>query len=241
MWEFETSVLEVIRRTPDIKTFRFDVRGRKGVRYRAGQYFYVTIKIDSEEAEHHFTISSSPTETRERGYLEFTKRITSSEYSRALDRMKPGDRAKLQGPEGNFTLPRKNRSLAFLSGGIGITPLRSMMRYAVDKGLEHDIVLVYGNNTWENIAFRDELREMADTHENIRVEYVLSGPGFPPGWKGRKGFITKELVAEAVPDYRDRTFYVSGPIQMVLSLEEQLASIKVPKKQIRRDYFPGYE
>jgi ferredoxin-NADP reductase len=70
---------------------------------------------------------------------------------------------------------------------------------------------------------------------------VLSGPDFPPSWMGRKGHITKDLVAEVVPDYKRRTFYLSGPLKMVLSLEEQLAAIKIPKKQIKHDYFPGYD
>jgi ferredoxin-NADP reductase len=241
MWQFETSVLEVVQRTPDIKTFRFNARGRQNVRYKAGQYLYVTIKVGGQESEHHFTISSSPTETEKAGYLEFTKRITTSDYSQALDRMKPGDWARLQGPEGSFTLPRKKADLAFLSGGIGITPLRSMLRYIADKGLEYDVVLIYGNNNWENVAFRDELEQMAGSHNGIRVEYVLSGPDFPPGWTGKKGHITKDLVTEVVPDYKKRTFYLSGPLKMVLSLEEQLAAIKIPRKQIKRDYFPGYD
>jgi ferredoxin-NADP reductase len=241
MWQFETSVLEVIRRTPDIKTFRFDVGSRKNVRYRAGQYFHVVIRIGEQETEHHFTISSSPTETERGGYLEFTKRITASDYSQALDRMKQGDWARLQGPEGSFTLPREKADLAFLSGGIGITPLRSMLRYIAGKGLEHDVVLIYGNSNWENVAFRDELEQMAGANKGIRVEYVLSGPDFPPGWTGKKGHITNQIVADLVPDYKERTFYLSGPLKMVLSLEEQLAQISIPKKQIKRDYFPGYD
>ncbi len=233
--------MEVIRRTPEIKTFRFGTGGRKGIHYQAGQYFFVTIKIDGREALHHFTISSAPTETARGGYLEFTKKITASEFSRALDRLRPGDWARLKGPQGDFTLPGTKRPLAFLSGGIGITPLRSMLRFIADKDLDYDVVLLYGNNTWENIAFREELEEISRTHQRIRTEYVLSGPDFPPGWKGKRGFITAELVAELIPDYKERAFYLSGPLRMVLALEEQLAAIKIPQNQIKQDYFPGYD
>jgi len=241
MWHFETTFSDIIRRTPDIKTFRFGLNGKKNVSYKARQYFYVTINVDGNEQVHHFTISSSPSETTERGYLEFTKRITSSEYSQALDRKKPGDWAKLQGPEGDFILPRRPAKLGFLSGGIGITPLRSMLRYIYDKKLEHDVVLVYGNNDISNIAFREELDELAAGNSRIRVEYVLSGTDVPEGWKSRTGFITKDVVTEAMPDYKTRIFYVSGPLKMVLSLEEQLSGAGVPDKQIKRDYFPGYD
>jgi ferredoxin-NADP reductase len=241
MWEFETQFSEIIRQTPDIKTFRFTVEDRDGIDYNAGQFFYVTIKISGVEAVHHFTLSSSPTETAQKGYIEFTKRITPSEYSQALDRMKPGDWAKVQGPEGEFCLPERDSKLAFVSGGIGITPLRSMLRYTVDEALGHDVVLIYGNNDLDNIAFRDELESMARASGRIRVEYVLSGPKFPANWKGKTGFITKDIVTDLIGDCKERTFYVSGPLKMVLSLEEQLAAAGIPEAQVRRDYFPGYD
>lgn len=237
MWEFDSEVAEIIRRTPNIKSFRFPIRA-KGVRYRAGQFFFLTIKIKNQEAIHHFSFSSSPTEN---GYIEFTKRITSSDFSQALDAMQPGAWAHLEGPEGSFTLPRRQRMLAFLSGGIGITPLRSMLRYTADKGLPYDVVLLYGNNSFEDIAFREELDVLAATHPNLRMEYVLSGPDFPPNWKGKRGFITKDLVAETIADYQERLFYISGPPRMVMALQEQLEAINIPPVQIRRDSFTGYD
>lgn len=241
MWQFETTVSEVIHRTSDIKSFRLSVGGQKDIRYESGQYFFVMIRINGREAIHHFTISSSPTETEQKDYLEFTKRITASDYSQALDRLKPGDWVKLRGADGDFTLPFRERDLAFLSGGIGITPLRSLLRYITDKNLNYDVVLIYANNTWENIAFREELEEIANTHNSIRVEFVLSGPDFPPGWEGKKGYITKELVMELLPDYQKRMFYLSGPLRMVIALEEQLAAINIPQERLKRDYFPGYD
>ncbi|MBI2906054.1 MAG: oxidoreductase [Chloroflexi bacterium] len=237
MWEFETEFSEIIQRTPNIKSFRFPVAA-KGVRYRAGQFFFLTIKIKGEDALHHFSFSTSPTE---KGYIEFTKRITPSEFSQALDVVKPGTWASLRGPLGIFTLPRTTRKLAFLSGGIGITPLRSMMRYIVDKDLPLDVVLLYGNNSYEDIAFRDELEDMAASHSTIRVEHVLSGQVLPPDWKGKTGFINKDLVAELVPDFRERLFYTSGPPKMVVALEEQLAALGLPRQQLKRDSFTGYD
>ena len=241
MWQFETTLLNVIRRTPDIKTFRLDVDGRKDVLYEAGQYLFVTISVDGGEAVHTFTISSSPTETREKGYLEFTKRITSSVYSKTLDAMKPGDRVKVKGAAGDLTLPSTEQRLCFLSGGIGITPFRSMLRYVADRRLDHDIILLYGNRTWNDIAFRDELGAIASSNGSIRVEHVLSGPDLPSWWKGKTGRITGEVIEELVPDYRERMFYASGPVSMVKALEQQLAAIGVPWSRVKHDYFPGYD
>jgi ferredoxin-NADP reductase len=237
MWQFESRVSEVIQRTPNIRSFRFPIQA-KGVRYRSGQFFFLTIRIGGEEAIHHFSFSSSPTE---KGYIEFTKRITASDFSQALAKMKPGDWARLQGPEGTFTLPRQQHKLAFLSGGIGITPLRSMLRYVTDKDLPYDVVLLYGNASYDDIAFRDELAEMAARRRDIRVEHVLSGPEFPPDWKGKRGYINKELVVELVPDHMERLFYISGPPRMVIALQEQLGGLNIPEPQVKRDSFTGYD
>jgi ferredoxin-NADP reductase len=237
MWQFESELSEIIQRTPDIKSFRFPVKA-KGVRYRSGQFFFITIKVHGKEAIHHFSFSSSPTD---KGYIEFTKRITSSDFSQALDVMQPGTWAHLRGPEGNFTLPQKQRHLAFLSGGIGITPLRSMLRYIAAKRLPYDVALLYGNNSFEDIAFRQELDDLAASHPNLRVEYMLSGSNLPPDWKGKPGFINRDLVGELILDSKERLFYISGPPRMVITLEAELDALGIPSAQIKRDSFTGYD
>ncbi len=237
MFQFDTELSEVIQRTPNIKSFQFPIRA-KGVRYTPGQFFFITIKVKGEDAIHHFSFSSSPTD---KDYIEFTKRITTSDFSQALNVLKPGAWAHLQGPEGSFTLPRKERRLAFLSGGIGITPLRSMMRYMTVKEQVYDTVLLYGNNSYEDIAFREELQQMAAANPKLRVELILSGPEFPTNWNGPRGFINKDLVKQLVPDHMERLFYVSGPPRMVMALEEQLVALGVPENQVKRDSFTGYD
>lgn len=235
MWQFESEVSRVIQRTPTVKSFQFPVRAR-GVRYLPGQFFFLTIKVGGQEAIHHFSFSSSPTD---KGYIEFTKRITGSEFSQALNVLKHGDWARLRGPEGSFTLPRRQRKLGFLSGGIGITALRSMLRYISHKQLPFDVVLLYGNSSLEEIAFRDELAELAAGHSGIRIEHVLSNP--PGEWKGKTGYINSEVITELAPDYRERTFYISGPPKMVMALEDQLIRLNLPGSQILRDSFTGYD
>jgi glycine betaine catabolism B len=236
-WEFDTKFIQVVQRTPSVKTFRLDTRGQQ-VDYKSGQFFFITIKINGKEANHHFTISSSPTE---KGYIEFTKRITPHEFSQALNVLQPGEWAHVRGPSGYFTLPDKPQKLGFLSGGIGITPMRSMLRYVADNKLGWDIVLLYGNSSYEEIVFRDELEQIRAASPGIRVENILSGPDFPQDWKGKRGMINKDLITQLVSDYKERIFYISGPPKMVILLEEQLSALNVPREQIKRDSFTGYD
>lgn len=236
MWEFETNVSEIIQRTPTIKSFRF-LTEAKNVHYQSGQFFFVTIKSDEQELLHHVSFSSSPTEA---GYIEFTKKITASEFSQSLAMMQPGAWMRLRGPEGEFVLPKKPTRLAFICGGIGITPVRSMLRYIADKNLAHDAVLIYSNSSFEEIAFREELDALSATHPNIRVEHVLGGPDLPSDWKGKVGTINKDMLADLVPDYENWRFYVCGPPRIVQLAEDQLIALGVPGDTIKKDYFTGY-
>ncbi len=237
MWDFDTEVIEIIQQTPTIRSFRFRAR-ESDFAYTAGQYEYVTIKVGDGTDLHHFSISSSPTETARLGFLQHTKRITQSAYSQALSRLKPGDWVHLRGPEGEFTLTDQTRKLGFLSGGIGITGMRSMLRYIADMGLHIDVHLLFGNSTWEEICFREELDELDRTFPNIQVTHVLSAP--PPGWTGPTGLINSALIQARIPDYWERQFYIAGPPGMVTGLTQQLMDLGLPETQIRRDSFTGY-
>jgi len=146
---FETEVISVLERTPGVKSFRF--KTVKDLFFKPGQFFFVSIIIDGKERTKHFSFSNSPTET---DYIEFTKRLTESEFSNGLNKLKPGDWAKIKAPYGNFIFNEEYKKIAFLSGGIGITPIRSISKYIVDKGMSTDMVLLYGNNTQKDIPFQ---------------------------------------------------------------------------------------
>lgn len=229
---FETHLEEVVPRTHDTKSFIFRRPG--GFEYRAGQWMYVNIKVEGVSKMHHFTISSSPTEN----YLMFTKKITSSPYSRALDKMKGGEWFKLWGPYGDFSFSGEHPKLGFLSGGIGITPLRSMLRYIVDKKLPADVKMLYSNKTGADIVFRDELEEMQKIDRNIEIKHVLTRE---PEWNGLKGHIDAGMVREQIPDYMDRVFYICGPPKMNDALAQALRDLHVPEGKIWVENFTGYE
>jgi len=234
--EFETRVIGVIRRTRDVKSFRFSVS--EDIDFRPGQFLVLTIKIKGKEASKPFSISSSPTE---KGYIEFTKKITDSELSLALDQLKEGDWARLKLPYGFFTFEGECEKIAFLSGGIGITPIGSICKFACDRKLPADIILIYGNNTENDMAFKEDFSQMQADNDKLKVVYVIASPLDRAVWKGRTGFINGEMIKEDIPDYIERVFYICGPPKMVEALKSILSDeLKVDKEMIRWENFSGY-
>ena len=237
MIDFETEVLEIIARTSTAKSFRFKIE--EEAHFKPGQFFMVTIKIDGKDRTKHFSFSNSPTE---KGYVEFTKRITGSEFSKGLDGLKAGDWAKLKMPYGSFTFEGEYKKIAFLSGGIGITPIRSICKFVTDMRLATDIILLYGNNDRQDIIFKDDLDEMRSGNKNIRVVYTLTSPDIDRhSWPGRSGYIDEAMIREEIPDYRERVFYICGPLAMVEVLVDALKNrLDVQGDKIRIENFTGY-
>lgn len=231
--EFEAKVKDVIMRTHNVKSFRF--LRPSSFDYEAGQFIFVTIKIGEGNARKHFTVSSSPTE---KDFIEFTKKLTGHEFSNALDSLKPGDRVKIAGPYGKFTFAGELEKIGMLSGGIGITPLRSICRYCTDMRLDTKITLIYGNHTEKDIVFRRDLEEMQEQNKNLKVVLTVSEDN--EDWTGYTGRINAEMILKEMSDYRERTFYTCGPPAMVKAMEKILKDLNMPQEKIKKENFLGY-
>ena len=227
-------VTEIIPRTASITSFRFGVPA--GLSFRAGQYLLLSLG-SADGLTKPLSISSSPTEE---GYLEVTKRLTLSAFSDMLRQLKPGDEVKLNFPLGSFTFSEELKKVALLSGGIGITPLRSICKHVVDKRLRTNICLLYSNRSALEIPFQDEFASMQKVFPALRVVHTISRP--EGGWAGRHGRIDAALIRETMPDYLERCFYVCGPQAMVSALLTILgAELGLPDSQIRSENFTGYD
>jgi ferredoxin-NADP reductase len=196
---------------------------------------FITISNKNRELKKHFTISSSPTEKK---FIEFTKKLTGSEFSNALEDLSIGAKAKIDAPYGKFTLDKEHNKIAMLSGGIGITPLRSICKYVTDKKLKKSIILLYGNNTAQDIAFKEEFEILQKQNKNLKIINVLNKP--PPEWKGYTGFIDSNTIKKEITDYKKRLFYTCGPPGMINAMKKILQELNLPKSQIRIENFTGY-
>jgi ferredoxin-NADP reductase len=231
---YESHVIELIRRTEEILSLRFEKPS--GFQYKAGQFMFVTYDSPHGDRRKHITISSSPTES----FLEISKRLTGSEYSKGLLEKEPGDWVRLEGPYGKFTAETSIKKIGMLCGGIGITPLRSMIRFYADKKADKDIRLIYSNTTKASIAFKEEFDALEkDDKFNFKVFHTLTQSDID--WTDETGRINEDMVKKLIPDYMEREFYTSGPPAMVDAMKDILEKINVKDENIKFEYFPGYK
>jgi ferredoxin-NADP reductase len=226
-------VKEIIPRTHNVTSFRFPRPA--ALNYKAGQFLFITLKADGKELSKHFSFSSSPTE---KTHIEFTKKLSDSDFSTALKGLKKGNWARIDAPYGKFTFEGEYEKIGFLGGGIGITPFIGMCRYCSDMHLDTKITLLYGNRTESDIAFRKELEAIQEQNENLKVVFTLNEAD--SGWKGATGFITTDMIKREIPDYKETVFYTCGPPAMVEIMGKLIEQLGLPKTQLKREYFTGY-
>jgi ferredoxin-NADP reductase/Na+-translocating ferredoxin:NAD+ oxidoreductase RnfD subunit len=229
------------RRKLSHNTFEFVFQSDKGLRFKPGQYMEWTLPhagTDSRGNRRFLTLSSSPTEPEVKIGVKFHS--GSSSFKRQLLSMKKGERIAAGHLAGDFVLPKaKDQKVAFIAGGVGITPFKSMIKYMLDTGDKRAAVVLYANRRIEDIA-HDGLLERASEQLGVRTVHILTDPRQAPvGWEGRTGHIDETLIREEVPDFCDRIFYVSGPPAMVTAAKKAIAALGIKPKRIRTDYFPG--
>lgn len=231
--KFETHVTGIIPRTHNVTSFRF--LRPETLNYKPGQFFFITLRSAGKMLRKHFSFSSSPTE---KTHIEFTKKLSDSEFSGALKTLKKGDWTRIDAPYGRFTFEGEYEKISLLGGGIGITPFIGICKYCTDMRLGTKITLLYGNRTEADIAFRDSLEAMEKQNQNLKVVFTLNEA--ESGWKGATGLITADMIKKEVPDYKETVFYTCGPPAMVEIMGKLIEQLGLPKTQLKREYFTGY-
>lgn len=231
---------EKVRLADDIWDFVFAGSGRKPA-FLPGQYLEWTLghdEVDSRGNRRYFTIASSPTEENIQLGVKFY--YPPSSFKKTLVGFSVGDEIAASQLSGDFTMPKdKSAKLVFMAGGIGITPFRSMVKYMLDKNERRDVVIFYSNRRAEEVVYRDVLDE-ASQKLGIRTIYTLTDAGVPEGWRGKTGYVDSKMIMEGVPDWRTRTFYISGSHSMVVAFEKTLLGMGVSARKIKTDFFPGF-
>jgi glycine betaine catabolism B len=218
----------------DIWTFRFDPE--RPVDYIAGQF--IDLSIGHEEADARgnrrwFTLSSSPTEP----WVSITTRLTAgtgSSFKRALLALHPGEIASISDPMGDFVLPKDvTIPITFVAAGIGITPVRSMIKWMHDIKQPRTVQLIYAARSLENMAFRDLFKQY-----QIPTTILLSRP--PKDWSGPNGRLEASKVLQLSSTTPDKLYYLSGPEPLIEQLVADMADAGIARSQLVTDYFLNY-
>jgi ferredoxin-NADP reductase len=225
-----TSVLAVLEETPDIKTFR--LARPEGFEFTAGQFVAVRVQIDGMPHVRCYSLSSSPDA---RGYLEISVRRQGLVSSTLHATLKPGARLAIKQPAGAFVYPAgDDRPLALVAGGVGITPLLSMLRFAISSDPTRPVTLLYSARRDEDLAFLSELRVVAERHRQVRVAITLTQAA-SSSW--RRGRIDAAMLRQHVADPAHTIFCLCGPSDMISAMTGVLIGLGVPAAQIRSEKF----
>jgi ferredoxin-NADP reductase len=230
-----------IKITPDSADFVFDPNYKK-LKYLPGQYMEWTLPHDGTDSRGNrrfFTLASSPTEKDVRIGVKFYE--PSSSFKAALLDLDTDSEIVAGQISGDFTLPKdQNQKLAFIAGGIGVTPYRSMAKYLIDTQQSRQITMLYSARTTDDFAYRN-IFEQARKEVGLNTIYVVTGREAAIDHPYiRAGRINAELIKRDVPDYMERTFYISGTNSLVKGIKHVLKDLGVSGRQIKVDYFSGY-
>jgi predicted ferric reductase len=211
--------------------------GRPRFDFVPGQFQFVTFLASQgvPVEEHHFTISTSPTQT---GSHASTIKA-SGDFTSLMGQVKPGDPVAVQAPFGRFSYlyHPEARDLVFIAGGIGITPLMSNLRHMRDTGADRRVLLLYANKTEADIVFEGELDRMAGQDKpRVEVVHILTRPG--SDWRGETGRLDREKLKRFCGNRLEKsTFFLCCPPPMIKSLVGILTGLGVPLPRISYEYF----
>ena len=238
-WRGLLRVGSIIKETPNVKTLRLlPVSGNSLMPFTfiPGQFLNLSFSIGGARMNRSYSISSSPTR---REYVDLTvKREPRGAVSRHIvDLLKVGNEIEAGGPVGRFTFTgAEAERIVLISGGVGITPMMSIARYLTERSWPSDIYFIYGCSTPAEFIFAKDIAELQGANPKLHVTVTMERPE-GTDWKGHQGRITKELLAQTVPDIALRRIHLCGPLVMMEAVKAMLAELKVPPEQVKTENF----
>ncbi|WP_028954229.1 ferredoxin reductase family protein [Synechocystis sp. PCC 7509] len=224
----------VIPQRGDVWNLVLQPRGHVGIHFQPGQFAWITLQISPfRMREHPFSIVSSA-ERPER--IEFGIKAV-GDFTKTIKDVAPGTKAFVDGPYGVFMTDRYEDSagFVFIAGGIGITPILSMLVTLADRHDERPLHLIYGSKTWGNITYRQELSALTDKLD-LTIVYVLRNP--PKDWSGETGYIDKQLLQRYLPKRpATRNYFICAVPKMMDQIELALHESGVPVTHVHLEHF----
>lgn len=221
-------------------TMAFYFEKPAGFEFRAGQFADYTLinppETDAEGDVRGFSLVQAPSED----HLVAATRMRDTAFKRVIRDLPVGSEVKFDGAYGDFTLHKTETTPAvFLIGGIGITPVRSMIAQASHDHTDHQLTLLYSNKTPADAAFTHDLEGFAADNPNFTFVPVYTDVS-KQDWAGERGYINADMVRRHVADLNTPIYYLAGPAAMVKAMRQLLVELGVNEDNIRTEEFSGY-
>jgi ferredoxin-NADP reductase len=228
---------EVAERT---MAFRFEKPA--SFKFTPGQFVDITLlnppETDTEGNARGFSIASAPYED----FIMVATRLRDTAFKRVLSRAPYGTEVQVEGPFGNLRLHNdKSRPAVVLTGGIGITPFRSILWHAARQKLPHRIFVFFANRRPEDAPFLRELQELEKQNPNYKlIACMTEMEKSSRSWSGERGVITKAMLDKYLNGAVSPVYYITGPPAMVKAMHTMLVDSGVDDDNIRVEEFAGY-
>ena len=217
-------------------TVTLEAVNHEGFSFMPGQFAWLTAwKTPFSDTEHPFTIASSA--ENKNSFQMSIKNI--GPFTAKIQTLKPEEKVYVDGPHGYFSLDRypDAEKLVMIPGGIGITPIMSMLRTMADRDDKRQVLLFYCNVEWETVTFKEEIEHLKD-RLNLQVIYTIEKP--PANWSGESGFLNttilkKYLSAEWISGNVE--VFLCGPTPMMNAVEKALIEIGLLEKRIHTERY----
>jgi predicted ferric reductase len=226
-------IAEVRKERGETVTLVMQPDGHPGFRFTPGQFGWLTVWGNPFKITAHPFSFSSSAEAAD-GTVEMSIRNLGDFTSRICN-VRVGKRVYLDGPYGAFTIGHPADMHVLIAGGVGITPMMSMIRTLADVGDKRPVMLLYGSKDWDSITFREELEELK-ARLDLTVIHVLSDP--PTDWTGERGYISAALLARHLSTpYADHEYFICGPGPMMDAIEKALGELGVPMSKYHSERY----
>ncbi|WP_341501265.1 FAD-dependent oxidoreductase [Gallaecimonas sp. GXIMD4217] len=213
-----------------------------GFAFKAGQCARLDLveppETDQEGNHRIFSLASAPYEEE----LVFATRLRDSAFKRVLRGLKPGAELELRGPYGDFTLPGKaDTPVVLITGGIGVTPVRSMVRQAVHDRAGPVLTVFFANRRPEDAPFLEELSQSCSQYPRCTLVATMTQMEKSAlDWQGERGHVDEAMLRRHLDDLQAPCYYIDGPPAMVGAMLAMLIGAGVDEARIRLEEFAGY-
>jgi predicted ferric reductase len=210
--------------------------GHAGFAFEPGQFAWlITGGSPLWSAQHPISMASSAERPAD-GTIEFAIKALGDWSGTVVPALEPGARLWVDGAFGAFT-PEGHPAQGYvlIAGGIGISPMRSILQTLRDREDVRPVILFYAAHDWTRVSFRDEIEALRQSL-NLTVVYVFEGPG--DDWTGERGYVTADVLRRHLPrQYKRFVYFMCGPVPMMDALEDALVEIGVPAGAIQSERF----